>query len=539
MTLEGKSVFSGIAIGRISIFKKADQQVIRKKVNDPEQEIARFEEAKEKEKTQLMALYEKAMKEVGEINAAIFEVHQMMLEDPDYVDSVYHIIRSQGVNAEYAVASTGDNFAEIFAAMDDDYMRERAADVKDISNRLIEVLQGNEQGEIHTEEPVILFAEDLAPSETVQLDKSKVLSFVTYLGSTNSHTAILARTMNIPAVIGVDFPQDVDGKMGIVDGYTGKVYIDPPFSLMEEYQQKKEKDEEKKRLLLQLKGKENITLDGKKINLYANIGGVSDVAAVLANDAGGIGLFRSEFLYLESKDYPTEEEQFSAYKTVAEKMAGKEVIIRTLDIGADKQVDYFNLGKEENPAMGYRAIRICLDRPEIFKTQLRAIYRASYYGTLAIMFPMIISVDEVRQIKKMLETVKEELAKEQIPFKEVELGIMIETPAAALMSEELAKEVDFFSIGTNDLTQYTLAIDRQNQKLDNIYDPHHPAVLKLLKMVVENGHKEGCWVGICGELGADTTLTETFLKMGFDELSVSPSMILKVREKIRSIDTTK
>ena len=486
-----------------------------------------------------MALYEKAMKEVGEINAAIFEVHQMMLEDPDYVDSVYHIIRSQGVNAEYAVASTGDNFAEIFAAMDDDYMRERAADVKDISNRLIEVLQGNEQGEIHTEEPVILFAEDLAPSETVQLDKSKVLSFVTHLGSTNSHTAILARTMNIPAIIGVDYPQDVDGKMGIVDGYTGKVYIDPPFSLMEEYQQKKEKDEEKKRLLLQLKGKENITLDGKKINLYANIGGVSDVAAVLANDAGGIGLFRSEFLYLESKDYPTEEEQFSAYKTVAEKMAGKKVIIRTLDIGADKQVDYFHLGKEENPAMGYRAIRICLDRPEIFKTQLRAIYRASYYGTLAIMFPMIISVDEVRQIKKMVETVKEELAKEQIPFKEVELGIMIETPAAALMSEELAKEVDFFSIGTNDLTQYTLAIDRQNQKLDNIYDPHHPAVLKLLKMVVENGHKEGCWVGICGELGADTTLTETFLKMGFDELSVSPSMILKVREKIRSIDTTK
>ncbi|MBQ2282639.1 MAG: phosphoenolpyruvate--protein phosphotransferase [Agathobacter sp.] len=539
MTLEGKSVFSGIAIGRISIFKKADQQVIRKKVNDPEQEIARFEEAKEKAKTQLMALYEKAMKEVGEINAAIFEVHQMMLEDPDYVDSVYHIIRSQGVNAEYAVASTGDNFAEIFAAMDDDYMRERAADVKDISNRLIEVLQGNEQGEIHTEEPVILFAEDLAPSETVQLDKSKVLSFVTHLGSTNSHTAILARTMNIPAIIGVDYPQDVDGKMGIVDGYTGKVYIDPPFSLMEEYQQKKEKDEEKKRLLLQLKGKENITLDGKKINLYANIGGVSDVAAVLANDAGGIGLFRSEFLYLESKDYPTEEEQFSAYKTVAEKMAGKKVIIRTLDIGADKQVDYFHLGKEENPAMGYRAIRICLDRPEIFKTQLRAIYRASYYGTLAIMFPMIISVDEVRQIKKMVETVKEELAKEQIPFKEVELGIMIETPAAALMSEELAKEVDFFSIGTNDLTQYTLAIDRQNQKLDNIYDPHHPAVLKLLKMVVENGHKEGCWVGICGELGADTTLTETFLKMGFDELSVSPSMILKVREKIRSIDTTK
>ena len=539
MTLEGKSVFSGIAIGRITIFGKEDLQVIRKKINDPEQEIARFDGAKEKAKTQLMGLYEKAMKEVGEVNAAIFEVHQMMLEDPDYIDSVFHMIRSQNVNAEYAVASTGDNFAEIFAAMDDDYMRERAADVKDISNRLIEILQGNEQGGIQTEEPVILFAKDLAPSETVQLDKSKVLSFVTHFGSTNSHTAILARTMNIPAVIGVDFPQDAEGKMGIVDGYTGKVYIDPPVSLMEEYQKKKEQEEEKRRLLMQLKGKENITLDGKKINLYANIGGVSDVAAVLANDAGGIGLFRSEFLYLESKDYPTEEEQFAAYKAVAEKMGGKKVIIRTLDIGADKQVDYFHLGKEENPAMGYRAIRICLDRPEIFKTQLRAIYRASYYGTLAIMFPMIISVDEVRQIKKMLETVKEELAKEQIPFKEVELGIMIETPAAALMSEELAKEVDFFSIGTNDLTQYTLAIDRQNQKLDNIYDPHHPAVLKLLQMIVDNGHKGGCWVGICGELAADTALTEIFLKMGFDELSVSPSMILKVREKIRSVDTTK
>lgn len=539
MTLEGKSVFSGIAIGRITIFGKEDLQVIRKKINDPEQEIARFDGAKEKAKTQLMGLYEKAMKEVGEVNAAIFEVHQMMLEDPDYIDSVFHMIRSQNVNAEYAVASTGDNFAEIFAAMDDDYMRERAADVKDISNRLIEILQGNEQGGIQTEEPVILFAKDLAPSETVQLDKSKVLSFVTHFGSTNSHTAILARTMNIPAVIGVDFPQDAEGKMGIVDGYTGKVYIDPPVSLMEEYQKKKEQEEEKRRLLMQLKGKENITLDGKKINLYANIGGVSDVAAVLANDAGGIGLFRSEFLYLESKDYPTEEEQFAAYKAVAEKMGGKKVIIRTLDIGADKQVDYFHLGKEENPAMGYRAIRICLDRPEIFKTQLRAIYRASYYGTLAIMFPMIISVDEVRQIKAMVETVKKELKEEQIPYKEVELGIMIETPAAALVSEELAKEVDFFSIGTNDLTQYTLAIDRQNQKLDNIYDPHHPAVLKLLQMIVDNGHKGGCWVGICGELAADTALTEIFLKMGFDELSVSPSMILKVREKIRSVDTTK
>lgn len=539
MTLEGKSVFSGIAIGRITIFGKKDHQVIRKKVNDVEKEIERLEKAKEIAKSQLQKLYEKAMREVGEVNAAIFEVHQMMVDDPDYLESVTHIIRSQEVNAEFAVANTADNFSAMFSAMDDDYMRERAADVKDISNRLIEILQGNEQGGVNTEESVILFAEDLAPSETVQLDKSKVLSFVTRFGSTNSHTAILARTMNIPAIIGVDFPQEAEGKMGIVDGYTGKVYIDPPADLLEEYQRKKEKEDEKKRLLLQLKGKENRTLDGKKINLYANIGGVSDVAAVLSNDAGGIGLFRSEFLYLESKDFPTEEEQFAAYRTVAENMGGKKVIIRTLDIGADKQVDYFHLNKEENPAMGYRAIRICLDQPEIFKTQLRAIYRASYYGTLAIMFPMIISVEEVRKIKDIIKAVKKELTEEGIPFQEVELGIMIETPAAALISDQLAEEVDFFSVGTNDLTQYTLAIDRQNQKLDNIYDPYHPAVMRLLQMIVENGHKGGCWVGICGELGADTSLTETFLKMGFDELSVSPSMILKVREKIRSIDTTK
>lgn len=459
----------------------------------------------------------------------------MMLEDLDYVESITNMIEGQQVNAEYAVASTGDTFSEMFAAMDDDYMRERSADVRDVSNRVVSILQGNGGNGLDADEPVILLADDLAPSETVQLDKSKVLSFVTRHGSTNSHTAILARTMNIPALIGVDFPEDVNGKWvlwmvmkenhhrstGICDG-----------GLSEE----KAEDEEKKRLLQELKGKENITKDGTKINLYANIGSVGDVASVLANDAGGIGLFRSEFLYLESRDYPTEEEQFAAYRKVAEAMAGKKVIIRTLDIGADKQVDYFGLDKEDNPAMGYRAIRICLDRREVFKTQLRALYRASYYGTIAIMFPMIISVTEVQTIKKIIEEVKKELDEEKIPYKDVELGIMIETPAAVMMSEELAQEVDFFSVGTNDLTQYTLAIDRQNPKLDNIYDSHHPAILKMLKMIVDNGHKGGCWVGICGELGADTTLTETFLRMGFDELSVSPSMILKVRQEIRSLD---
>ena len=539
MVIQGKSVFSGIAIGRLSVYNKAENQVKRTKITDIEGEIKRFEDAREEAKTQLGGIYEKALKEVGEVNAAVFEVHQMMLDDLDYVESITNMIKSQEVNAEFAVANTGDNFAEMFASMDDDYMRERAADVKDISNRVITILQGNSAGGIHSDEPVILLADDLAPSETVQLDKSKVLSFVTRHGSTNSHTAILARTMNIPALIGVDYTDDVDGKMGIVDGYEGKIIIDPTMSVLEEYKEKREKEEEKKRLLQELKGKENITLDGKKMNLYANIGGVADVASVLANDAGGIGLFRSEFLYLESEDYPTEEEQFRAYRTVAENMAGKKVIIRTLDIGADKQVDYFKLGKEENPAMGYRAIRICLDRTEIFKTQLRALYRASYYGSIAIMFPMIISVSEVKQIKAIVQEVKKELEEAKIPYKDVELGIMIETPAAVMISDELAREVDFFSIGTNDLTQYTLAIDRQNPKLDNIYDSHHPAVLKMLQMVVENGHKGGCWVGICGELGADTTLTETFLKMGFDELSVSPSMILKVREQIRKTDTTK
>lgn len=533
MILEGKSVFGGIAIGRLSIYNKKENQVKREKITNVEKEIKRFTDAKETAKEQLAGFYEKAVKEVGEVNAQIFEVHQMMLDDLDYVESITNMIRTQEVNAEFAVASTGDNFSQMFAAMDDDYMKERAADVKDISNRVISILQGAEHGAMTGDEPFILLADDLAPSETVQLDKSKVLSFVTRHGSTNSHTAILARTMNIPALIGIDFSDDVDGKMGIVDGYTGTLYVDPDEETMKKYEAKKAEDENKKRLLLELKGKENVTLDGKKINLYANIGGVADVANALSNDAGGIGLFRSEFLYLESEDYPSEEAQFSAYKTVAENMAGKKVIIRTLDIGADKQVDYFNMDKEENPAMGYRAIRICLDRPEIFKTQLRAIYRASYYGTISIMFPMIISVKEVRRIKEIIAEVKAELTEEGIPYKDCEIGIMIETPAAVMISDLLAEEVDFFSIGTNDLTQYTLAIDRQNPKLDNIYDSHHEAILRMLKMVVDNGHKHGCWVGICGELGADTTLTSTFLKMGFDELSVSPSMVLRVREAIR------
>ena len=536
MEITGKSVFSGIAIGKLAIFQNGDNPVKREKITGSRAEIQRITDAKEEAKVQLAALYEKALKEVGEVNAAIFEVHQMMLDDLDYIEAITNMIESQEVNAEYAVATTGDNFSAMFAAMDDDYMKARAADVKDISNRVITILQGNQTGGMDSDEPVILLANDLAPSETVQLDKSKVLSFVTRHGSTNSHTAILARTMNIPALIGIDYTEDAEGKLGIVDGYEGKLIIDPPASVLEEYRARKEADEEKKRLLMELKGKEDVTLDGKQIKLYANIGSVSDVATVLANGAGGIGLFRSEFLYLESSDYPTEEEQFTAYRKVAEMMAGKKVIIRTLDIGADKQVDYFGLDKEENPAMGYRAIRICLDRTDIFKTQLRALYRASYYGNIAIMFPMIISVDEVLKIKGIVAEVKKELDAEGLPYREVELGIMIETPAAVMMTAELAKEVDFFSVGTNDLTQYTLAIDRQNPKLDNIYDSHHPAIMKMLQMIVDNGHAGGCWVGICGELGADTTLTETFLRMGFDELSVSPSMVLSVREEIRKTD---
>ncbi|MBE5909244.1 MAG: phosphoenolpyruvate--protein phosphotransferase [Lachnospiraceae bacterium] len=539
MELTGKSVFGGIAIGNLSLYRKNDNAVKRVKVEDPEVEINRFEEAKETAKAQLGQLYDKAMKEVGEANAAVFEVHQMMLDDLDYIESVQNMIRSQGINAEFAVATTGDNFSEMFAAMDDDYMKARAADVKDISNRVVAVLQGGDQDGFKSDEPVIIIAEDLAPSETVQLDKSKVLSFVTRGGSTNSHTAILARTMNIPALIGVDFDDAIDGKFAIVDGFAGKLIVEPEEDVLAVYRQKQEEEREKLRLLQELKGKENVTLDGTKVNLYANIGGVKDVMDVLKNDAGGIGLFRSEFLYLESNDYPSEEAQFKAYRTVAENMAGKKVIIRTLDIGADKQVDYFQMEKEENPALGYRAIRICLDRVEVFKTQLRAIYRASYYGNISVMYPMIISVDEVRRIKEIVEEVKKELDEQGAPYGEVETGIMIETPAAVFMSEELAKEVDFFSIGTNDLTQYTLACDRQNAKLDGINDPHHPAVLRAIEMTIKNGHKGGAWVGICGELGADTTLTETFLRMGVDELSVSPSRILAVRDKIRSIDLSK
>lgn len=536
--LKGKSVFGGIAIGRVKILNKQDSFIKRYKINDTKNEIARFEQAKDIAKKQLGTLYKKALVEVGEVNAMIFEVHQMMLDDLDYVEAITHMIEGQNINAEFATATVGDNFAEMFAAMDDDYMKARAADVKDISNRVVSVLQGRYEKDACSNEPVIVVADDLAPSQTVQLDKSKVLAFVTRHGSTNSHTAILARTMNIPALIGVDYADDMDDMLAIVDGYEGIFFVDPEEAVVKTYNKRKQKDLDKKRLLMEFKGKEDVTLDGKHIHLYANIGSAADVAAVLQNDAMGIGLFRSEFLYLEADTYPTEEEQFAVYKDVAEKMSGKKVIIRTLDIGADKRVDYFNLDKEDNPAMGYRAIRICLSEPEIFITQLRAIYRASYYGRISIMYPMIISVNEIRQIKAIVEEVKALLDEQEIPYGEVEQGIMIETPAAVMISDLLAKEVDFFSIGTNDLTQYTLAIDRQNPKLDEIYDSHHEAVLRMIQMVIENGHKENCWVGICGELGADTTLTETFLKMGIDELSVSPSMILKLREVIRNINTT-
>ncbi len=539
MKMNGKSVFRGVAMGRLSIYKKNDQVVKRTKTSDTEAEIRRYQDATEKSKEQLARLYDKALKEVGESSAAIFEVHQMMLDDLDYQESVINMIRNENINAEYAVAMTGDNFSEMFAAMDDEYMKARAADVKDISNRIIAVLQGVEDVGLDGNEPVILVAEDLAPSETVQLDKSLLLSFVTRYGSTNSHTAILARTMNIPALIGVDYSEDINGHFGIVDGFEGVLYVDPDEETIAKYEKKQEEELEKTRLLQELKGQPNITKDGKEIKLYANIGGVGDVPSVLQNDAGGIGLFRSEFLYLESETFPTEEDQFNAYRSVAQTMAGKKVIIRTLDIGADKQVDYFNLEHEDNPAMGYRAIRICLEQPDIFKTQLRALYRASYYGNIAIMFPMIISVDEVRKIKKIVEEVKQELNEQGIEYGQVELGVMIETPAAVWMTEELGKEVDFFSIGTNDLTQYTLAIDRQNPRLDAFYDAHHPAVLKAIQMTVENGHKGGAWVGICGELGADTSLTETFLRMGVDELSVSPSRILAVRAAIRDCDLSK
>ena len=538
---QGKSVFGGIAIGRISVHKKDEQQVKRVRIEDPEQEILRYRQAKQTAMEQLQGLYQKALKEVGEANAAIFEIHQMMLEDDDYNESVENIIRMQQVNAEYAVASTGDNFAQMFSAMDDDYMRARSADVKDISERVLSVLGGRATGIAASGEPVIIVADDLAPSETVQLNKDLVLSFVTVHGSVNSHTAILARTMSIPALIGTAIPltDDIDGKVGIVDGKNGCIYVDPDEDTLGRMQQLKLEEQEKKELLQTLKGRENITIDGKKIMLYANIGNSKDLAAVLQNDAGGIGLFRSEFIYLERDTFPTEEEQFQIYRTVAETMAGKPVIIRTLDIGADKKCDYFEMEPEENPAMGCRAIRICLTIPEIFKTQLRALFRASAFGNISIMYPMIISVDELRKIKTIVAEIRQELTEQGVTFGEPKQGIMIETPAAVMMSEELAKEVDFFSIGTNDLTQYTLAIDRQNPKLDAFYDPHHPAVLRMIQMVVENAHKAGIWAGICGELGADTTLTRRFLAMGVDELSMSPGSILPVRKIILETDVTK
>lgn len=538
---QGKSVFGGIAIGRISVHKKDEQQVKRVRIEDSEQEILRYRQAKQTAMEQLQGLYQKALKEVGEANAAIFEIHQMMLEDDDYNESVENIIRMQQVNAEYAVASTGDNFAQMFSAMDDDYMRARSADVKDISERVLSVLGGRATGIAASGEPVIIVADDLAPSETVQLNKDLVLSFVTVHGSVNSHTAILARTMSIPALIGTAIPltDDIDGKVGIVDGKNGCIYVDPDEDTLGRMQQLKLEEQEKKELVQTLKGRENITIDGKKIMLYANIGNSKDLAAVLQNDAGGIGLFRSEFIYLERDTFPTEEEQFQIYRTVAETMAGKPVIIRTLDIGADKKCDYFEMEPEENPAMGCRAIRICLTRPEIFKTQLRALFRASAFGNISIMYPMIISVDELRKIKTIVAEIRQELTEQGVTFGEPKQGIMIETPAAVMMSEELAKEVDFFSIGTNDLTQYTLAIDRQNPKLDAFYDPHHPAVLRMIQMVVENAHKAGIWAGICGELGADTTLTRRFLAMGVDELSMSPGSILPVRKIILETDVTK
>ena len=528
---KGKSVFGGIAIGKISVYKKDEQLVKRVKIEDADAEMERYTAARNIAAAQLQKLYDKALKEVGEANAAIFEVHQMMLDDEDYLDSIDNIIRTENVNAEYAVATTGDNFADMFAQMDDDYMKARAADIKDISDRLVRVLSGHDEGDMDAAEPSIIVAEDLAPSETVQMDKSKVLAFVTRKGSSNSHTAILARTMNIPALINIEYDDSMDGKMAVVDGKTGSLIVEPDADTLKKYQDQKDEELRQRAMLKELKGKTTETKSGHKIHLYANIGSTGDVASVLANDAEGIGLFRSEF------NYPTEEEQFQIYKAVAQNMAGKKVIIRTLDIGADKQIDYFDMAHEENPAMGYRAIRICLDRPEVFKTQLRALFRASMFGNISIMYPMIISVTEVKQIKAIVAEVKKELTEQGIPFKDdVEQGVMIETPAAVMISDLLAKEVDFFSIGTNDLTQYTLAIDRQNAKLDNIYDSHHEAVLRMIQMVIDNAHKEGIWAGICGELGADTTLTERFIQMGIDELSVSPTFVLPVRKIVRELD---
>ena len=534
---QGKSVYKGIVMGPVAVLKKNDYQVKRARIEDPEAEVKRVEEAVEVSKKQLGRLYDKAVREVGEASAAIFEVHQMMLEDEDYLESMQNMIRTELVNAEYAAAATGDNFAEMFAAMDDEYMKARSADVKDISERLVRNLSGEGDNDLSSMEPSIIVADDLSPSETVQMDKEKILAFVTVHGSTNSHTAILARMMNIPALIGV--PMDLNGlKTGmtaVVDGFSGQVIFEPEEDVQKETEKRMQEEAEKQKLLEELKGKENVTPDGRKINIYANIGSVGDLGYVMENDAGGIGLFRSEFLYLGRNDFPTEEEQFQAYKQAVQTMAGKKVIIRTLDIGADKQVDYFNLGKEENPALGYRAIRICLKQPEIFKAQLRALFRAAVYGNLSVMYPMITSTEEVEKIYAIVAEVEEELKKQEVQYKIPEQGIMIETPAAVMISDRLAEMVDFFSIGTNDLTQYTLAIDRQNEQLDDFYNPHHEAVLRMIRMVVENAHKCGKWAGICGELGADLTLTEQFVRMGVDELSVAPSMILKLRKIVREM----
>ena len=534
---QGKSVYKGIVIGPVAVLKKNDYQVKRARIEDPEAEVKRVKEAVEVSKKQLGRLYDKAVREVGEASAAIFEVHQMMLEDEDYLESMENMIRTELVNAEYAAAATGDNFAEMFAAMDDEYMKARSADVKDISERLVRNLSGEGDNDLSSMEPSVIVADDLSPSETVQMDKEKILAFVTVHGSTNSHTAILARMMNIPALIGV--PMDLNGlKTGmtaVVDGFSGQVIFEPEEDVRKETEKRMQEEAEKQKLLEELKGKENITPDGRKINIYANIGSVGDLGYVMENDAGGIGLFRSEFLYLGRNDFPTEEEQFQAYKQAVQTMAGKKVIIRTLDIGADKQVEYFNLGKEENPALGYRAIRICLKQPEIFKAQLRALFRAAVYGNLSVMYPMITSTEEVEKIYAIVAEVEEELKKQEVQYKIPEQGIMIETPAAVMISDRLAEMVDFFSIGTNDLTQYTLAIDRQNEQLDDFYNPHHEAVLRMIRMVVENAHKCGKWAGICGELGADLTLTEQFVRMGVDELSVAPSMILKLRKVVREM----
>lgn len=534
---QGKSVYKGIVMGPVAVLKKNDYQVKRARIEDPEAEVKRVKEAVEISKKQLGRLYDKAVREVGEASAAIFEVHQMMLEDEDYLESMENMIRTELVNAEYAAAATGDNFAEMFAAMDDEYMKARSADVKDISERLVRNLSGEGDNDLSSMEPSIIVADDLSPSETVQMDKEKILAFVTVHGSTNSHTAILARMMNIPALIGV--PMDLNslktGMMAVVDGFSGQVIFEPEEDVQKETEKRMQEEAEKQKLLEELKGKENITPDGRKINIYANIGSVGDLGYVMENDAGGIGLFRSEFLYLGRNDFPTEEEQFQAYKQAVQTMAGKKVIIRTLDIGADKQVEYFNLGKEENPALGYRAIRICLKQPEIFKAQLRALFRAAVYGNLSVMYPMITSTEEVEKIYAIVAEVEEELKKQEVQYKIPEQGIMIETPAAVMISDRLAEMVDFFSIGTNDLTQYTLAIDRQNEQLDDFYNPHHEAVLRMIRMVVENAHKCGKWAGICGELGADLTLTEQFVRMGVDELSVAPSMILKLRKVVREM----